>query len=65
MNKKPEVDTIIDTIVIGAGLIGIYAASLLAQTRRSFLVLEARDRMGGRILCSSYQAYVSGLGPSW
>jgi monoamine oxidase len=65
MNKEPEVDSIIDTLVIGAGLSGMYAASLLAQTRRSFLVLEARDRVGGRILCSGYQGYTADLGPSW
>jgi monoamine oxidase len=54
-----------DTIVIGAGLSGMYAASLLAETSRSFVVLEARNRVGGRILCSDYQGYAADLGPSW
>ncbi len=61
MDKKSHVET----IVIGAGLSGMYAASLLAKTRRSFLVMEARDRVGGRILCSSYHGYDADLGPSW
>ncbi len=55
----------IETIIIGAGLSGIYAASLLAQKNKSFLILEARDRMGGRILCPSHQNYYCDLGPSW
>jgi len=55
----------IDTIIIGAGLSGIYAASLLAEKNKSFIVLEARDRIGGRILCPAYQQYACDMGPSW
>ena len=55
----------VDTIIIGAGLSGIYAASLLAEKKKSFLVLEARSRIGGRILCSAYQNYACDMGPSW
>lgn len=55
----------IDTIIIGAGLSGIYAASLLAEKNKSFVVLEARDRIGGRILCPAYQNFSCDLGPSW
>ncbi len=54
-----------DFIIIGAGLSGIYAASLLSQKGQSFVVLEARDRVGGRILCPGYSGYVADLGPSW
>jgi len=38
-----------DVLVIGAGAAGLIAASELAHAGRSVLVLEARDRMGGRI----------------
>jgi monoamine oxidase len=38
-----------DVIVIGAGAAGLAAARLLAQAGRHVLVLEARDRIGGRI----------------
>jgi monoamine oxidase len=39
-----------DVIVIGAGVAGLGAAVKLAQAGRRVLVLEARDRAGGRIL---------------
>ena len=38
-----------DVIVIGAGAAGLAAASALGGSGRSVLVLEARDRIGGRI----------------
>jgi len=38
-----------DVIVIGAGAAGLSAAYELARASRSALVLEARDRIGGRI----------------
>jgi monoamine oxidase len=38
-----------DVIVVGAGMSGLSAASHLRQAGLSVIVLEARDRMGGRI----------------
>jgi monoamine oxidase len=38
-----------DVLVIGAGAAGISAAAELARGKRSAIVLEARDRIGGRI----------------
>lgn len=38
-----------DVIIIGAGLAGLAAADRLCQARRSVLLLEARDRIGGRV----------------
>lgn len=38
-----------DVIVIGAGAAGLAAAKELVQAGRSVLLLEARDRIGGRI----------------
>ncbi|BAU14685.1 putative flavin-containing amine oxidase [Leptolyngbya sp. NIES-3755] len=38
-----------DTIIIGAGAAGLAAARSLQDANRSVLILEARDRIGGRV----------------
>jgi monoamine oxidase len=42
-------DDSVDVVVIGAGAAGLAAAAALVPSRQSVLVLEARDRVGGRI----------------
>jgi monoamine oxidase len=54
-----------DTIIIGGGLSGLYAAYLLTQKKLPFVILEARSRMGGRILTGKHQDFFPDLGPSW
>jgi monoamine oxidase len=39
----------IDVLIVGAGVAGLSAAAELASARRAVTVLEARDRIGGRI----------------
>ncbi|HEY3188231.1 MAG TPA: FAD-dependent oxidoreductase, partial [Solirubrobacteraceae bacterium] len=40
----------VDVVVVGAGLAGLTAAREVARRGRSVRVLEARDRVGGRVL---------------
>jgi len=56
-------------VIIGGGLAGLYAARLLHEKGADFILMEARQRLGGRIY--SVNASGSGyedrydLGPSW
>lgn len=55
-----------DVLVVGAGLAGLYAARLLRRAGLTVAVLEARDRVGGRVLSrrSADGSYVD-LGAQW
>ncbi|SIN79244.1 Monoamine oxidase [Agromyces cerinus subsp. cerinus] len=55
----------VDTIVIGAGVAGLTAARLLAKAGRRVVVLEARDRVGGRVWTDRGDGLVTDLGASW
>ena len=55
-----------DTIVvIGAGAAGLGCARVLADTGRSVTVVEARDRIGGRIWTVDHEGTPVDLGASW
>ncbi len=55
----------VDVLIVGAGLSGLCAAYRLAERGRSVLVLEARDRAGGRTLSRSLMGEVIDLGGQW
>ncbi|MBC9954487.1 FAD-dependent oxidoreductase [Leucobacter sp. cx-42] len=57
--------THVDTLIIGAGVSGLTAASLLTRAGRSVTVLEARDRIGGRVHSERTAGKVTDLGASW
>ena len=54
-----------DTIVIGAGISGLTAARLLTDAGRRTVVLEARDRIGGRVWSDRSDGRVTDRGASW
>jgi monoamine oxidase len=55
-----------EVIVVGAGLAGLVAARQLVAARRDVLVLEARDRVGGRTANASIGAgKVTEMGGQW
>lgn len=54
-----------DCIVVGAGMSGVTAARMLADAGRRVVVLEARDRIGGRMLTDRSAGFPVDLGASW
>lgn len=54
-----------DAIVVGAGLSGLVCARRLADAGADVLVVEARDRVGGRLLSGRLAGDVIDLGGQW
>lgn len=61
MNTEHEVDV----VVVGAGVTGLAAATRLQSEGLSVLVLEARDRVGGRLLTERQDDMRIELGGQW
>lgn len=53
----------IEVIIVGGGLSGLYAARLLEKAGINYLLLECRERMGGRILQAN--TVEADLGATW
>ena len=63
MSKK-EINT--EVVIIGAGYAGIAAAKKLHKAGKSFVVVEARNRIGGRVNTEALDCGVSvELGAQW
>ena len=57
--------TTTDVLVIGAGIAGLACAQALQRQGRRVIVLEARDRLGGRIWTDTSLGLPLDLGASW
>ena len=55
----------VDVVVVGAGLAGLCAARELTRAGKSCVVIEARDRVGGRTLSQPLGDDVVDLGGQW
>ncbi|GAA3775864.1 FAD-dependent oxidoreductase [Microbacterium kribbense] len=54
-----------DAVVVGAGVSGLTAARLLAAGGQRVVVLEARDRLGGRTWTQRTGGFTADRGASW
>jgi len=43
-----------NVLIIGGGISGLHTAYQLQKQGTSFMLIEARDRLGGRILSQNY-----------
>ena len=55
----------VDVAVVGAGIAGLVAATELTRAGRTVVVLEARDRVGGRVLNVEIGGEPNELGAQW
>ena len=63
---RPEIAARHDVIIIGAGVAGLAAARFLKSKGANVLILEARDRIGGRVRTDvSLPGLKLDLGASW
>jgi monoamine oxidase len=55
----------VDVVIVGAGLSGLAAGWELRKHGKSFAILEAQNRIGGRILTTTHQNSIIDLGAQW
>ncbi|KAM0755298.1 amine oxidase [Meredithblackwellia eburnea MCA 4105] len=63
--RKTRLASSYDCIVVGAGYAGLNAARDIALTGQSVLLLEARDRIGGRTWAAKVDGTLYEMGGTW
>lgn len=58
-------NTAVDVVVVGAGVTGLTAATRLTEAGHDVVVLEARDRIGGRLWTDTIDGVRLELGGQW
>ena len=54
-----------DAVIIGGGFAGVTAARELTMRGRSAVLVEARDRLGGRTYTADHDGHAMELGGTW
>ncbi len=54
-----------ETLIVGGGLAGLALADHLHRAGKPFHLIEAQDRLGGRILSEYHNGSAFDLGPAW
>ena len=68
VNVRQEVNddsSVVDVIIIGAGFAGLVAARELSHRGYRVLIIEARDRIGGRTMATEVEQEIYELGGAW
>ncbi|MGH2979759.1 MAG: FAD-dependent oxidoreductase, partial [Solirubrobacterales bacterium] len=60
-----EAKVSVDVAIVGAGLSGLSAARRLRAGARTVIVLEARDRVGGKMRTEPVGGHDADLGAHW
>ena len=55
----------IETLIVGGGLAGLRLTDLLTSQGHDVLLIEARDRLGGRVKTIQHNGSYFDLGPTW
>ncbi|KAG7009930.1 hypothetical protein G7Y79_00001g002020 [Physcia stellaris] len=65
LRRKPPGRRVPHICVVGAGMAGLRCAEILTRHGLKVTILEARDRIGGRVHQSDHLGHLADLGPNW